>query len=845
MASSGDLAGERLAVERALAKELLQRERLEQVAPAFLSSATRLLRWDAGALWEVTSPDEPLRFVGAWEDPAERFEELWTASRELSVTRGVDLPGRVWASGEISWIPELAADERLIRRQVASRLGLVGAVAIPIPIGGAEPPVAIAEFFTERFRQPDAPLIEQLAGHGDQLAMFVKRSRAQARVRREETLNSAMLAAALDAVVGMDHRGRVIEFNHAAEQVFGYTRSEALGQDLARLLIPPELRREHRDGLRRYLETGATQVLDRRVELTAQKQDGSRLPVELTVTRIPHSDPPLFTGFIRDVSERQRAEQVRSQLAAVVQSTQDAVYSKDLRGRITSWNRGAERIYGYGASEAIGRHVSLLVPEDRRNEEMRILERIGRGERFGTYETSRIRKDGTLIDVSLSVSPLEVAGLGIVGASIVARDVTAAKRRRDAQAFLAKASSELDRSLDPSAAARLIAETVVPDLAELCVIDLRRSDGLIGDAVVVATDPAMARELEAIRAEHPLDPRGPHPVAQTLRARRPLVFADLTDPQTVSEVAQSDRHLEFIRSAGYVSAAVVPLLARGRALGALSFLRVDRDHRYTDADLELLADLGRRAAIALDNAFLYSARDRIARTLQRELGPDEPAEIPGVDTAVVFEAAGEAIEVGGDFFDIFETPDGWLVLVGDVAGKGSEAAGLTAQIRHTVRALTIGAWRPDAVLSQTNELLLRGGVGERFASAVLAKLVREGDELHLELSAGGHPPAVLVGENGPHLLGEGPLLGVWGDSSFELQEDHLGARGTLLLYTDGLLEAGDVGEHISAEELAARVAGQAERPAIAIAEELRADVLRRSKGRLDDDLVIVALQASN
>jgi serine phosphatase RsbU (regulator of sigma subunit) len=431
-----------------------------------------------------------------------------------------------------------------------------------------------------------------------------------------------------------------------------------------------------------------------------------------------------------------------------------------------------------------------------------------------------------------------------VGASVVARDVTAAKRRRDAQAFLARASSELDRSLDPSAAARLIAETAVPDLAELCVIDLRRPDGLIGDSVAVATDPEMAQELEAIRAQSPLDPDGMHPVAQTLRARRPLVFPDLTSPQAVSDVAQSDRHLEFIRGAGYVSAAVVPMVARGRALGALSLLRVERDRRYTTADLELLAELGRRAAVALDNAYLFSVRDRIARTLQRELRPDEPAEIRGVETAVVFEAAGEAIEVGGDFFDIFETPDGWLVLVGDVAGKGSEAATLTAQIRHTVRALTLAPWRPDAVLSKTNELLLRGGAGERFASAVLAKLVRKGDALLLELSAAGHPPAVLVSDSRSDLVGEGPLLGVWGDSSFELQETQLGPRGTLLLYTDGLLEAGDVDEHISAEQLATRVAARAERSAIAIAEELRADALRRSSGTLDDDLVIVALQAT-
>jgi serine phosphatase RsbU (regulator of sigma subunit) len=273
-------------------------------------------------------------------------------------------------------------------------------------------------------------------------------------------------------------------------------------------------------------------------------------------------------------------------------------------------------------------------------------------------------------------------------------------------------------------------------------------------------------------------------------------------------------------------------------------MHVESDRRYGEDDLELLADLGRRAAVALDNAYLYSERDRVARTLQRGLRPEAPEAIPGVETAVVFEAAGEGIEVGGDFFDILGTPDGWLVLVGDVAGKGSEAASFTAQIRHSVRALTLGSWQPDAVLKQTNELLLQGGPGERFATAILAKLVPNGSTLELELSVAGHPPAVLTQDNGSRLVGEGPLLGVWGDSSFELEEDHLEPRGTLLLYTDGLLEAGEVAEHMSAEELGVRVAGQTGRPAMTTASELRADALRRSRGRLKDDLVIVALRAN-
>jgi PAS domain S-box-containing protein len=838
-----DNGGPRLAAQHALARELLQGEHLEDVAPTFISSVARLLNWDAGAIWEVTAPEEPLRFVSSWQERSQDLEDLWKMSRELRFMPGFGLPGRAWASGEISWIPALEADQNFPRLAVAKRLGLAAGLAIPVPVGSAGSVLAISEFFTSSFERPDDALIDLLSGFSAQLAAFITRTRAEASVREQDALKSAMLASALDPIVWMDHRGRIAEFNQAAEGTFGYSRDEAMGRQLAELLIPPELRERHYDGLRRYLQTGVGEILDRRVELTAQRRGGGRLPVELAVTRIPGSDPPLFTGFIRDVSDRQQAEQTRTRLAAVVESTADAVYAKDLEARIISWNPGAEKIYGYPAPDAIGRHVSILVPEDHLHEEMRILDRIKRGERIETYETERIRRDGVRIAVSLTVSPIETPVLGIVGASVVARDITAAKRHRDAQEFLANASSELDTSLDPIATARSIVETAVPDLAELCVIDLLRSDGLLGDSVAAAADPALARELEGIRSRAPLDPSGDHPVAQTLRARHPMVFRDLTNAGTIAEVAQSNEHLEFIHRAGYRSAAVVPMVARGRGLGALSFLHVQSDRRYDESELELLADLGARAAIVLDNASLYAERDRVARTLQRGLRPERPPVIPGVETSIVFEAAGRGIEVGGDFYDIFETPDGWLVLIGDVAGKGSEAATFTAQIRHSIRALVLGPWRPDEVFQRVNELLLRGGIGDRFASALLGKLVIEGDELRIELSGAGHPPAVRLSEEGPKFLGKGALLGVWEDPFFGLDTARMAPGGTLVLYTDGLLEAGDVSDHISFERLAQRLAAQPGRPLEELTRELRADALRRSEGQLQDDLVVVALRS--
>jgi PAS domain S-box-containing protein len=169
-----------------------------------------------------------------------------------------------------------------------------------------------------------------------------------------------------------------------------------------------------------------------------------------------------------------RAEDEREHFALVVQSTQDAVLSKNLDGVLTSWNPAAERLYGYSAAEAIGQRISFLIPPDHKNEEYEILARVRRGERVETYETERIRKDGVRIDVSLTISPIEHPGLGIVGASVIARDVTAEKRRRRAQEFLVAATRGLDASLDFDRTARTIVEKAVPDLAELCVLDFVR-----------------------------------------------------------------------------------------------------------------------------------------------------------------------------------------------------------------------------------------------------------------------------------------------------------------------------------------------------------------------------------
>jgi PAS domain S-box-containing protein len=542
-----------------------------------------------------------------------------------------------------------------------------------------------------------------------------------------------------------------------------------------------------------------------------------------------------------DLGERLEIERVHH-LALVVSSTQDAVLSKDLAGLVTSWNPAAERLYGYSAEEAIGEHISFLVPADHKDEEKRILARIAKGERIETYETERIRKDGVRVDVSLTISPIEHPSRGIVGASVIARDITAEQRRRKAQEFLVVATRGLDASLDPVQTARTIVDTAVPELAELCVIDFVRPDGWLGDSVVAAADPAAGARLEEIRKRAPLDPEGEHPVAQVLRAHRPMIWRDLRSPASIGLVAQNEEHRQLMTEAGYNSAAVVELVARGRTIGALSFLHFRSDLRYDTSDLELLSELADRAALALDNARLYRERDRVAANLQRGLRPPRAVEIPGLEVSVVFEAAGEGIEVGGDLYDIMAFDGGCWILVGDVAGKGIETAGVSVALRHSVRGLTREIDEPREVLRRVNELLLEGTTLKDFATAMLIRMRNRGESWQLELASAGHPPAVHLGDRGAEQLGGGSLLGAIAEPPIGRHERTLASGETLLLCTDGWLEAGPRDRHCEPEDLVEIATANAHLPVEHLSERLRLDAVARSGGSLRDDMVIVALR---
>jgi PAS domain S-box-containing protein len=549
-----------------------------------------------------------------------------------------------------------------------------------------------------------------------------------------------------------------------------------------------------------------------------------------------------FVARRRTAAKVEAGEQATRHLAEVVRGTQDAVLSKDLEGIVTSWNPAAERLYGYSAAEAIGRHISFIIPPERKHEERLILSRVRQRERLETYETERIRADGARIVVSLTVSEIASPLRGVVGASVIARDITAETRRRRAQEFLVAASRLLDASLDPAETARTIVSTAVPELAELCLIDFVREDGSLGDSVVAGADPAAAARLEEIRRRSPLDPAGKHPVSQVLRAGRPMIWRDLKAPEVIATVAQNDAHRRLMDDAGYSSAAVVPLTARGRTLGILSFLHALGDLRYDPGDLDFLAELGDRAAMALDNARLYRERDLIAQNLQRGLRPPGPPEVEGLGISVVFEAAGEGVEIGGDLYDVLPTEDGCWILVGDVAGRGIAAAGVSVALRHSVRGLTREIAEPDEVLGRVNELLLAGRSLNDFATAMLIRMRRDEHGWRFALASAGHPPAVHSTPSGPSRLGGGTVLGAWPNPALARHEARIGAEDTLVLCTDGWLEAGPVAAHREPEELAEIAQGLAGLPLGQLTGRLRADALGRSGGSLHDDMVVIALR---
>ena len=239
-----------------------------------------------------------------------------------------------------------------------------------------------------------------------------------------------IVEASPNAIILADPCGRILLVNAGVETLFGYKRAELIGRSVE-LLVPERFRSAHPGHRAQYADDAEARLMGRGRDLFALHKDGSEIPVEIGLNPIETPEGLLTVSAIVDITERKLAEKAAAQFVAIVESSDDAIVGKDLRGIVTAWNAGAERIFGYSASEMIGQSIARLIPPDRIQEETQILAQIHRGESVRHFETVRIRKDGGAIDVSVTVSAIKDPAGRIIGASKVARDITEAKKARE------------------------------------------------------------------------------------------------------------------------------------------------------------------------------------------------------------------------------------------------------------------------------------------------------------------------------------------------------------------------------------------------------------------------------
>jgi PAS domain S-box-containing protein len=608
----------------------------------------------------------------------------------------------------------------------------------------------------------------------------------------------------------MDRDVRYVRVNQRLAEINDIAPADHVGRTIADLL--PELPAQVHADVARVARTGEP-LID--VDVRAERDYlASYWPVQ------GPADEVIAVGIVvSDVTDRRRIERaLREQTdryEALLLALSDAgegllVLERD--GRCAYANAAFEQLSGYTFPElaAMETVLDLVVEYEDDARRRGAVARLDEGLVTPALPLTLRRRDGELVDLEVGGVRLVVEGrrqLVVVVRDVTDRRRTEIERERllGRSSLLAEASELFDQSLDEHETMASVARLCVRDLADACVILLP------GDptAVAAAREPQRDRELLALLEDSP-----DHPMETVVHSRSGIITG-----RTI----------------------VVPLAARGRVHGVLA---ASFDRAVDDDDRVLLEDLGRRAALALDSARLYAERDLIARTLQRSLLPRELPDIPGAEVAARYLAAGAGNEVGGDFYDCFPTGAGdWALVIGDVCGKGAEAAALTALARYTLRAAALNTRRPRAVLEQLNEALLRDRLDYRFCTVLYVSLTPRADRLSACITAAGHPLPVVVRATGEvEVVGTpGSLLGIVDVPELSEERIDLGPGDALVLYTDGVTEAD---RSAGPERLTALLADCAGADARAIAEAVERDALAAHGGPARDDVAVVVVRAT-
>jgi serine phosphatase RsbU (regulator of sigma subunit) len=357
----------------------------------------------------------------------------------------------------------------------------------------------------------------------------------------------------------------------------------------------------------------------------------------------------------------------------------------------------------------------------------------------------------------------------------------------------------------------------------------------------------VADVMVRLRRNAPIDPHGPHPVAEVIRTGETKYLDELTDEE-IDQITTRESERDTLRKYRFKSCVVLPLGARGSVLGALTLWIMRPAKAFDETASRTAQRLADRAALALDNARLHEQQTHIASVLQHSLLPRSLPKIRGFEASSRFLPAGEAYEVGGDFYDVFRSGSGsWMAVIGDVCGKGPEAASLTALARYTVRTASSPEKSPSDVLRTLHESINSERSDFRFCTAALARIdapVNGENAAHITLSLGGHPlPIVLRKDGRVESIGEpGTLLGVLPSPSLADVEATLDVGDSLILYTDGVLDVENRAKRGDPDRLKDQIAVTTGKSADEIAESLAQAAIERHGGQLRDDIAILVLR---
>ena len=449
-----------------------------------------------------------------------------------------------------------------------------------------------------------------------------------------------------------------------------------------------------------------------------------------------------------------------------------------------------------------------------------------------------------------SFTPLTHADGSVTGVIVSVVDVTERRALLEAERegrvradFLARAGSILDASLDYEETLAAVAQIAIPEVADWCAVSVLDDAGVLQEVATAHVDEGQRELGREISRRFPPDPEGDTGTYGVARSGETLYVREVIDEMLVAGISDLE-HLDLIRRLGLRSVIIAALKARGRTFGTFSLASAESGRLFDHADVQLAEELAARAGMAIDNARLYTERSRIAHTLQVKLLPERLPDIPRALMAARYRAAGELNEVGGDFYDVFQrSPTEWALVVGDVSGKGAEAAAVTALARYTLRAAALEDAPPSAALRRLNSAMLYDDTSQ-FATVVVAYLAAgpEGS-IELRVALAGHPaPAIVRRDGRVEMVGRfGLMAGLRPDIDVHDVSVRLDPGDVLLLYTDGVTEAGPRTTPFGEAGLVSVLTGLAGRSPQEVVDAVEQAVVAAQPGDPRDDIALLAI----